>query len=106
MSLYADALNVYKREYIRVMLARHGGNQRAAARQMGIHRNTLSRQCAVLGIDWKEFAPQGSAGDSNHATAGALSSSRAFPQTAGTKLASPRRATFAPRKSGEARRTA
>ncbi|HEU4951578.1 MAG TPA: helix-turn-helix domain-containing protein [Holophagaceae bacterium] len=38
------ALREFERLYIEEVLASHDGNQSAAARELGIHRNTLSRK--------------------------------------------------------------
>ena len=38
------ALREFERVYIEEVLASHAGNQSAAARELGIHRNTLSRK--------------------------------------------------------------
>ena len=34
----------FERAYLQAVLAQHDGNQSAAARQIGIHRNTLSKK--------------------------------------------------------------
>ncbi len=34
----------FERAYLQAVLAEHAGNQSAAARQLGIHRNTLSKK--------------------------------------------------------------
>ena len=47
---YQDLLNLTRRAYIAAMLQKHSGNICRAARDMGLHRNTLSRQMATLGI--------------------------------------------------------
>jgi DNA-binding NtrC family response regulator len=38
------ACREFERVYIEEVLASHAGNQSAAARELGIHRNTLSRK--------------------------------------------------------------
>lgn len=38
------ALREFERLYIEEVLSSHDGNQSAAARELGIHRNTLSRK--------------------------------------------------------------
>lgn len=38
------ACREFERIYIEEVLASHAGNQSAAARELGIHRNTLSRK--------------------------------------------------------------
>jgi len=39
----------FERIYIEEVLASHDGNQSAAARDLGIHRNTLSRKLDIPG---------------------------------------------------------
>lgn len=34
----------FERAYLQQVVAQHGGNQSAAARSLGIHRNTLSKK--------------------------------------------------------------
>lgn len=34
----------FERAYLEAVVAQHGGNQSAAARSLGIHRNTLSKK--------------------------------------------------------------
>ncbi len=41
------ALREFERMYIEEVLASHDGNQSAAARDLGIHRNTLSRKLDI-----------------------------------------------------------
>ena len=38
------AKHEFERAYLEAVLAEHDGNQSAAARQLGIHRNTLSKK--------------------------------------------------------------
>ena len=52
---YADAVREFKRQYILEVLARHRGNQCKAAEELGMHRNTLSRTLAELGLDSTEI---------------------------------------------------
>ena len=51
---YEDAVNEFKRLYLREVLVAHRGNQCKAAEELGIHRNTLSRTMAELGLDLAE----------------------------------------------------
>ncbi len=48
---YAEAVRDFKKRYILEVLARHRGNQCKAAEELGMHRNTLSRTLAELGMD-------------------------------------------------------
>jgi DNA-binding NtrC family response regulator len=51
---YEDAVRDFKRQYLREVLLAHRGNQCKAAEEMGIHRNTLSRTMAELGLSLAE----------------------------------------------------
>jgi DNA-binding NtrC family response regulator len=48
---YNEAVREFKRRFILEVLAGHRGNQCKAARELGVHRNTLSRMMAELKID-------------------------------------------------------
>jgi DNA-binding NtrC family response regulator len=48
---YAEAVREFKRRYIQEILNAHKGNQCKAARELGMHRNTLSRTMAELELD-------------------------------------------------------
>lgn len=48
---YDEAVREFKKKYILEVLARHKGNQCKAAREIGVHRNTLSRTIAELKLD-------------------------------------------------------
>ena len=48
---YEDAVHEFKRQYLREVLVAHRGNQCKAAEELGMHRNTLSRAMAELGLD-------------------------------------------------------
>ena len=52
---YEDAVREFKRQYLREVLAANKGNQCKAAEELGIHRNTLSRTMAELGISLAEI---------------------------------------------------
>jgi DNA-binding NtrC family response regulator len=47
---YEDAVREFKRAYLREVLIAHRGNQCKAAEELGMHRNTLSRAMAELGL--------------------------------------------------------
>jgi DNA-binding NtrC family response regulator len=51
---YEDAVREFKKQYLREVLLAHRGNQCKAADEMGIHRNTLSRTMAELGLNLAE----------------------------------------------------
>ena len=48
---YDEALREFKKRFILQVLACHRGNQCKAARELGMHRNTLSRTLAELNIN-------------------------------------------------------
>jgi Fis family transcriptional regulator len=48
---YAEAVREFKRRFLMEVLAHHRGNQCKAAKELGMHRNTLSRTIAELEID-------------------------------------------------------
>ena len=47
---YEEAVREFKKQYLREVLVAHKGNQCKAAEEMGMHRNTLSRTMADLGL--------------------------------------------------------
>ena len=51
---YDDAVREFKKQYLREVLLAHRGNQCKAAEEMGMHRNTLSRTMADLGLHLTE----------------------------------------------------
>lgn len=48
---YEEAVREFKKRYLIEVLAHHRGNQCKAAKELGMHRNTLSRTIAELEID-------------------------------------------------------
>ncbi len=48
---YSEAVREFKKRYLLEVLASHRGNQCKAAKELGMHRNTLSRTIAELDID-------------------------------------------------------
>lgn len=48
---YDEAVREFKRRFILEILSGHRGNQCKAAKELGVHRNTLSRLLAELDID-------------------------------------------------------
>ena len=51
---YSEAVRQFKKRYILEVLAHHKGNQCKAAEELGMHRNTLSRAMAELGLSLAE----------------------------------------------------
>ena len=51
--LYSEAVREFKKRFILTVLQENKGNQCKAARQLGMHRNTLSRTIAELDLDVK-----------------------------------------------------
>src|SRR6266404_7050352 len=49
--LYAEAVREFKKVFIAHVLEQNKGNQCKAARQLGMHRNTLSRTITELNLD-------------------------------------------------------
>jgi DNA-binding NtrC family response regulator len=49
--LYSEAVREFKKRFILTVLQENNGNQCKAARQLGMHRNTLSRTIAELKVD-------------------------------------------------------
>ena len=49
--LYSEAVREFKRRFILTVLQSNNGNQCKAARQLGMHRNTLSRTITELKLD-------------------------------------------------------
>src|ERR1700735_5449063 len=49
--LYSEAVREFKKRFIITVLEENRGNQCKAARQLGMHRNTLSRTMTELKID-------------------------------------------------------
>ena len=49
--LYAEAVREFKKRFILTVLQENNGNQCRAARELGMHRNTLSRTISELKLD-------------------------------------------------------
>ena len=49
--LYAEAVREFKKVFIANVLEHNKGNQCKAAKQLGMHRNTLSRTMSELDLD-------------------------------------------------------
>jgi Fis family transcriptional regulator, factor for inversion stimulation protein len=52
---YSQAVHDFRKQFIWTLLARHHGNQCKAAKELGVHRNTIKRMLNELGIDPNEF---------------------------------------------------
>ncbi len=48
---YDEAVREFKKRFLLEVLAHHRGNQCKAAKELGMHRNTLSRTIAELELD-------------------------------------------------------
>lgn len=55
--LYSEAVREFKKKFILTVLQENKGNQCKAARQLGMHRNTLSRTISELNLDVRAFRP-------------------------------------------------
>lgn len=53
--LYSEAVREFKKKFIQTVLQENKGNQCRAARELGMHRNTLSRTIAELKIDVRQL---------------------------------------------------
>ena len=49
--LYSEAVREFKKRFLLTVLAENHGNQCKAARELGMHRNTLSRTINELKLD-------------------------------------------------------
>jgi Fis family transcriptional regulator, factor for inversion stimulation protein len=50
---YEDAVGEFEKRFIRKVLEKNNGNMSKAARDLRIHRNTLSRKITALELDHK-----------------------------------------------------
>ena len=57
--LYSEAVREFKKRFILTVLQENKGNQCRAARELGMHRNTLSRTIAELKLDVRQFRDGG-----------------------------------------------
>ncbi len=51
--LYSEAVREFKKRFILAVLQENNGNQCKAARELGMHRNTLSRTISELKLDMR-----------------------------------------------------
>lgn len=49
--LYSEAVREFKKRFLLTVLQTNNGNQCKAARELGMHRNTLSRTISELKLD-------------------------------------------------------
>jgi Fis family transcriptional regulator len=49
--MFDEAINEFEKKFIKRVLESSKGNQSRAARQLGIHRNTLSRKIDLYKLD-------------------------------------------------------
>ncbi len=54
---YAEAVREFKKRFLLEVLHAHRGNQCKAAKDLQVHRNTLSRMIAELAIEPAEMRP-------------------------------------------------
>ena len=57
--LYSEGVREFKKRFILTVLEENKGNQCRAARELGMHRNTLSRTVAELKIDIRQLRDGG-----------------------------------------------
>lgn len=55
--LYEEGVREFKKRFVLTVLQEHHGNQCRAARELGMHRNTLSRTIRELRIDLRQVRP-------------------------------------------------
>ena len=53
--LYSEGVREFKKRFILTVLQENKGNQCRAARELGMHRNTLSRTISELKIDVRQL---------------------------------------------------
>ena len=49
--LFEEAISEFEKKFIKRVLDRSNGNQSRAARELGIHRNTLSRKIVLYKLE-------------------------------------------------------
>jgi len=57
--LYSEGMREFKKRFILTVLQENKGNQCRAARELGMHRNTLSRTITELKLDAKALRSGG-----------------------------------------------
>lgn len=54
---YQEAVHEFKKTFLSVVLRANNGNQSRSAKQLGVHRNTLTRTIQAMHIDLREMRP-------------------------------------------------
>ena len=54
---YQEAVDEFKRAFLSVVLRTNNGNQSKSAKQLGVHRNTLTRTILAMDIDLRAMRP-------------------------------------------------
>jgi len=57
--LYSEGVREFKKRFILTVLQENKGNQCRAARELGMHRNTLSRTISELKLDVRQLRDGG-----------------------------------------------
>jgi DNA-binding NtrC family response regulator len=57
--LYVEAVREFRKAFIATVLRENNGNQSKAARELGMHRNTLRRTVSLLELDLHALRPGG-----------------------------------------------
>ena len=55
--LYFEAVREFRKAFIATVLRENNGNQSKAARELGMHRNTLTRTASALELDVRAMRP-------------------------------------------------
>jgi Fis family transcriptional regulator len=55
--LYTEAVREFRKAFIAAVLLENNGNQSKTARELGMHRYTLSRTASALGLDVRAVRP-------------------------------------------------
>jgi len=58
--LYTEAVREFRKAFIATVLWENNGNQSKAARELGMHRNTLTRTASALELDVRASRPRAS----------------------------------------------
>ena len=54
---YEQAVDEFKKAFLSVVLRANNGNQSKSAKQLGVHRNTLTRTVLAMRIDLRGMRP-------------------------------------------------